>query len=233
MNVLDRLARLGPGALTDHELLSTVLGEGCGSEAWLSGAGGFRGLALLPWDRLVSLTEVGGTLGAARLSAAMEVGRRALRSRERRPRLTTPAEVYRYLVPELGALRREVFHVLSFNVRQVLLSDARVAIGSAEHCSVDPREVYAEALSVRAHGVILAHNHPSGSRDPSADDWSLNEELRAGFQILGIRLLDHLIVGDEGFTSLMLEARQMKIAVPDGRRPGVARPGRPQSPHGD
>jgi DNA repair protein RadC len=211
-----RLERLGAGALTDAELLGIVLHEGrlSAMENLLAASGGFRALAVLPWDQLCAAPSLLGAGGASRLLCAIELGRRTLQMVERRPRLRSPVEVHRYLRPVLGALRREVFHVLSFNVRQVLVSDVRVAEGAIDSCALDPREVYASAVAARASGVILAHNHPSGSPEPSDDDRRLNEQLEKGLRLLGIRLIDHLVVGDCGFTSLMRSGAQMKIPTP-------------------
>ncbi|XXF79821.1 DNA repair protein RadC [Myxococcaceae bacterium GXIMD 01537] len=199
----ERLFRLGASALTDPELLGVVLGPGARTrrltEALLEGRGGLKGL--YQRDPL----ELCGQLGpprVARLLAALELGRRARRATEKRPRLRDPRDIYRYLEPTLGALRREVFHVLSFNARNTLLHDARVAEGTPNTCPVDPREVFAAALGARATAVVLAHNHPSGDPEPSAQDVSLTARLCAAGRLLGIHVLDHVVVGDAGFVSM-------------------------------
>src|SRR5262249_54814848 len=140
---------------------------------------------------------------AALVLAALELGRRAQRTTERRPRLRTPAEIYRHVLPTLGALRREVFHVLCFNCRNVLLHEASVGHGTVNTCPVDPREVFAPAVSARASAIVVAHNHPSGDPEPSALDVTLTKQLADGALLLGIKLLDHVIVGDNSYVSLM------------------------------
>src|SRR5262249_14645730 len=102
----------------------------------------------------------------------------------------------------LLGLRREVFHVLCFNSRNVLLSDVRVAEGTLDHCLVDPREVFSAALWARATAIVLAHNHPSGDPEPSGLDLELTAQLVEGGRILGIKVLDHIVVGDSNYTSL-------------------------------
>jgi DNA repair protein RadC len=94
-----------------------------------------------------------------------------------------------------------VFHVLSFNMRNVLLADARVAVGTVDSCPVDPREVFRAALASRATCVVLAHNHPSGDPEPSSLDVKLTARLVSGAELMGIRVLDHLVVGDGSYVS--------------------------------
>lgn len=112
-------------------------------------------------------------------------------------------EIDAYLRPQLAVLRREVFHVLCFNSRNVLLRDARVAEGTMNLCPVDPREVFAAALAARATAIVIAHNHPSGDPQPSTQDIALTRQLADGARILGLRLLDHLVVGETGFVSML------------------------------
>ncbi|MFP2933731.1 RadC family protein, partial [Pyxidicoccus sp. 3LG] len=133
----------------------------------------------------------------------LELGRRAQRSVERRPRLRTPKEIHAYLAPALGTLRREVFHVLCFNARNVLVHDARVAEGTMNACPVDPREVFAAALTARATAIVLAHNHPSGDPEPSVQDMGLTRHLISAAQLLNIKVLDHVVVGDGSYVSMV------------------------------
>lgn len=202
----ERLFKLGASALTDPELLSVLLGTGARAhglaEELLCRSGGLK--ALLLKDPLELSMHPGlGPARTAQVFAALELGRRAQRTTERRPRLRTPREISGYLFPVLSALRREVFHVLCFNPRNVLLADVRVAEGTMNTCPVDPREVYAAALSTRASAIVLAHNHPSGDPEPSAQDLQLTLQLVEAGRLLGIKVLDHLVMGDGAYVSLM------------------------------
>jgi DNA repair protein RadC len=202
----ERLFKLGASALTDPELLSMLLGMGARAhelaEGILSRSGGLKPLLLM--DPLELSAQPGlGPVRTAQVLAALELGRRAQRTTERRPKLRTPKEIHGYLFPILSALRREVFHVLCFNPRNVLLADVRVAEGTMNTCPVDPREVYAAALTTRASAIVLAHNHPSGDPEPSVQDLSLTVQLADAGRLLGIKVLDHLIVGDGAYVSLM------------------------------
>lgn len=204
----ERLLRLGAPALGDSELLAVLLGGGARgrparelARELLAASGGLRALLLLDPSELCALPGV-GPARAGQVLAALELCRRAQRATERRPRLRTPSEIHRYLRPMLGLLRREVFHVLAFNARNMLLRDVRIAEGTANNCPVDPREVFGPALAVRATAIVLAHNHPSGDPEPSEDDVDLTLRLAEGGRVLGVRVLDHLVVGDQGFVSL-------------------------------
>ena len=210
-----RLLRWGGNILTDAELLSVLFSE---HEAALpaglmTGAletnGGLKSLFLAEPRHLCGRTGLGRRRGTV-LLAAMELGRRSQNLKEFRPRLRTPRDIFRYLAPQFRGLRKEVFHVLCLNSRNVLIHDARIAEGSVNSCPVDPREVFAAAISARATAVVLAHNHPSGDPTPSQLDIQLTHQLAQGGRILGISVLDHLVLGDSGYTS-MLESGELSL----------------------
>jgi DNA repair protein RadC len=215
----ERLFRLGVEALTDQELLGLLWTEGARNAGLKDAVEGVArdGLkALAQEDPRVLRTRRGvGPVRTARLLAALELGRRVQRTPEKRPRLRTPKEVHAYLAPTLGALRREVFHVLCFNPRNVLVHDARVAEGTLSACPVDPREVFAAVLSSRATAIVLAHNHPSGDPEPSVQDVGLTEHLARAAGMLGVKLLDHVVVGDGAYVSLLERG-----ILPDSEREG-------------
>ncbi|NOJ97369.1 DNA repair protein RadC [Corallococcus sp. CA049B] len=216
----ERLFRLGAEALTDLELLGLLWTEGLGDAADGVAKGGLK--ALVQEDPRVLCARRGvGPARTSRLLAALELGRRAQRSAEKRPRLRNPKEVHAYLAPTLGALRREVFHVLCFNPRNVLVQDARVAEGTLSACPVDPREVFAAVLASRATAIVFAHNHPSGDPEPSVQDVGLTEHLARAAGILGVKLLDHVVVGDGAFVS-MLERGILPDSEREGRRKCVS-----------
>jgi DNA repair protein RadC len=213
-----RLNRLGPEALTDGELLESLLGDASDSSAraeeLLNRVGGLRGLGRLdgPALALLGIDEAASAL----VACAFELGRRALHAPEQRPRLRAPGEIYQHLRPALAFLRREVFHVLCFNAHNVLLRDVRVAQGTMNACPVDPREVFSAALAAQATALVLAHNHPSGDPSPSSLDIELTRQLESGARLLGLRLLDHLIVAESGYTSLRERGLLLSMSMCDG-----------------
>ena len=192
----ERLARLGAAALSDVELLCVVAGRKLETSAL---APGLRAIAQ---EEPSALQAMLGDAAPA-IVAAIELGRRLQGSSERRPRLKTPREIYAYLSPLLAAQRREQFHVLCLNSRNVLLRDVKVAEGTVNACPVDPREVFAPALEARATAIVLAHNHPSGDPEPSSSDLVLTRQLVEGGRVLGIGVLDHVVFGDGGYVSML------------------------------
>jgi DNA repair protein RadC len=210
--------------LHDAELLAVLLGTGIRgrrvdqlAQGLLKESGGLR--ALLREEPVELARRPGiGPARAAQVAAALELGRRAQHPGEPRPRLHTAGDVYRYLAPTLAALRREVFHVLCLSPRNVLLKDVRVAEGTVNVCPVDPREVFAPALAARATALVVAHNHPSGDPEPSSHDIALTRQLSEGAAILGMQLLDHVVVGDGAYVSL-LERRLISPEVRRGTKP--------------
>lgn len=181
----ERLLRLGAAALLDEEL-AQLLGCGEAPASWRTAT----------QTSPVALVRKLGETKAARLLAAVEVGRRSLEAGEKRPKLLNSEEVYLHLRPRLSGLGHEVFHVLCLNARNELLHDVRVATGTVSSCPVDPREVFSAAIASRAAAIVLAHNHPSGDPTPSQEDVQLTEQLRAAGELLCIKVLDHVVIGD-------------------------------------
>jgi DNA repair protein RadC len=192
----ERLVRLGAAALSDAELLCVVVGRKLETSAL---APGLRAIA--QEEPSVLQSALGDA--APSILAAIELGRRLQSSNERRPRLKTPKDIYLYLSPLLAAQRREQFHVLCLNSRNVLLRDVKIAEGTVNACPVDPREVFAPALETRATAIVLAHNHPSGDPEPSTADVALTQRLIEGGRVLGIGILDHVVFGDGGYVSML------------------------------
>lgn len=143
---------------------------------------------------------------AQRLAAALELGRRASMQQAR---LALPIrggeDVYRYLAPRLAHLPCEVFYALYLDTKGRLLFEAEVSRGTLSSSLVHPREVFAPALSRRAAAVLVAHNHPSGDPQPSADDRTTTRRLQRAGRLLGVELVDHLVIGAGGFLSFMEE----------------------------
>ena len=205
----EKLGRLGAASLGDNELLALVLGSGtrrAGALALanlvLEAAGGLHGLAALGSGDLQRIPGV-GEAKAAQVLAAVELGRRTLlRQPAGRPQFLTPAEVARYLLPEFGARPVEQFGVVLLDTKHRLIRTTVLTVGTLDRSVVHPREVFREAASARAAGIVLFHNHPSGDPAPSADDLSLTRRLAAAGELMGIDVLDHVILTATRFVSL-------------------------------
>ena len=138
---------------------------------------------------------------AAQIVATFELGRRFFASDEESPVLRGPEDIYAHTA-DMAKLRREQFRGLYLDNRQRLVADEIISIGTLTSAILHPREVFRPALSHRAVSVILVHNHPSGDSSPSVEDVEMTRQLAEAGKILGIELLDHVIVGTEGWFSM-------------------------------
>lgn len=197
-----RLLRMGARVLSNAELVGLLLG---GDELTRASNLVDRGLKALLAESPESLIEERQLAPeeAARILAAGELARRMHTVAEERPRLQTPQGIYEWARKQLIGTRREEFHVLCLNSRNLLLRHVCVAVGSIDQCHVDPREVLAPAIAARATGIVLLHNHPSGDPEPSVQDVALTRQLREGARLLCLRLLDHIVIGDAGYVSML------------------------------
>jgi DNA repair protein RadC len=116
---------------------------------------------------------------------------------ERQGSIGNPTDANDFLRMRLGALAHEEFHVLWLDNRHRIIDCQKLFTGTVDGASVHPREVVRAALSVNACAAILAHNHPSGVAEPSAADRAITSELRDALQLIGVRILDHIVVGAE------------------------------------
>ena len=201
----ERLARAGPAALSDSELLAVLLCHGCRGEdvvalggRVLSEAGSLSGLArwrLGDFRRLRGL----GPVKALQLVAAIELSRRLLLSPHgEAPLLDQPVQVRDYLLPLATGLEVEKFWVLCLNRRHRLLRRVELPSGPAHATLAHPREVFGLAVREGASAIVCAHNHPSGDPAPSAPDVQVTRLLRDSGRTLDIALLDHVILGRAG-----------------------------------
>jgi DNA repair protein RadC len=214
MTAHEKLFAQGVEALSDSELLAVLLFPRKNAsmidlaQHLIDAGGGLRSLfAEDPHELCAQLSPK----RAAPVLAALELGRRVMRATDNRIRLKNPEAIYDYLRPTLSLMRREVFHVLCLSARGVLLRDVRVAEGTTDVCPVDAREVFAPALAARATTIVLAHNHPSGDPEPSPSDLSMTHHLCVAAPLLGLKVADHIIVGDNRYTS-MLSRGQLPIS---------------------
>lgn len=196
----EKLLAHGAGALSDAELLAVLLGSGTrGKDAvalgreLLTGAGGIA--ALLASSQPPVACGL-GPVKRARLAVALELARRALAENlQRGPALANPRDSGDFLRARLRHLPYEVFACLYLDNRHRVLGFEELFRGTVDGASVHPREVVRACLHRNAAAVIFAHNHPSGVAEPSAADRAITRELRDALQLVGVRVLDHLVVG--------------------------------------
>ncbi len=205
----ERLLAHGVGALADTELLALVLGCGNSGASALElarrltvEAGGLRKLARRTLAEWQAEPGIGEALGA-RLAAVFEISRRIrMRPPRRGHPVRHPQQMASYLGARLADAQVESFGVLLLDARNRLLADDVLSQGGWSASVVRPREVFRRALLAGAPALILYHNHPSGDPAPSREDIQITRQLVDAGQLLGIKVLDHLIVGVEGYASL-------------------------------
>ena len=216
---LGRVQARGAGALTTTELLSLLITPATGrrgkkedpataldtAAAVLSRLGSLRALAALTPKELMDQHDL-SPASAARMCAIAELARRFTEEDVRLAETLSGAEeAYRFLKPRLRDLPHEVFSVIFLNQKHGVLAYRELFRGSIHASSVHPREVVKEVLKENAAAVILAHNHPSGHVSPSPDDLRLTEDMKALLCHLDVRVVDHLIVGGNGYFSFARE----------------------------
>lgn len=201
-----RLFTHGVSALSDADLVTLLFGTGSrGCPA------GELAAALLAGRTLGQLSERGwqdlcgqrgiGPMRAAQILAGFELGRRALQGDDERGIVRGPEDIHAASA-DIREARKEHFLTFYLNARHQVIQRETVSIGSLNASIVHPREVFEPAVRTSSAAVILVHNHPSGATDPSDDDLALTRRLVQVGELLGIAVLDHIIVGRFGFTSL-------------------------------
>ena len=197
----EKLLARGCDVLSDAELIAVLLGSGVPgidaialARALLNDSGGLAALLGAPAQN-VQRRGI-GPAKRARLIAALELARRALGEQLRElPALGNPRDSGDYLRARLRDLPYEVFACLFLDNRHRVLAFEELFRGTVDGASVHPREVVRACLRHNARAVIFAHNHPSGVAEPSAADRSITRELRDALKLVGVRVLDHLVIG--------------------------------------
>ena len=197
----EKLLARGPGALSDAELLALLLRTGLpGKNALQMGQelldqfGGVAGLLHTGADALKSIKGL-GPAKRAEIVAVLELARRALTAQlKQQTLLASPEAVRDYLQLQLGSRPYEVFAVMFLDSQHRLIVLEELFRGTLSQTSVYPREVVVRALALNAASVVLAHNHPSGSAQPSRADEALTQTLKAALGLVDVRVLDHFVV---------------------------------------
>jgi DNA repair protein RadC len=205
----EKLLAKGAHALSDQELLAVLLGKGSARmdvmtlAAKLSRVVDEKGLGV----RIDDLTGFDG-VGEAKatlLLAAIEFARRRIKPEGLK--ISTPSDVLP-LLQHFSDRKQEHFLAVSINGANEVLHVRVVSIGLIDRSPVHPREVFADALTDRASGIIVAHNHPTGGLEPSPSDIEITKQLKAAGIVIGITLLDHIIFNRTGYFSF-IEAGQL------------------------
>ena len=202
MRPREKMLALGPRALTDAELLALVLRTGTRGTHVLALAHlllerfeGLSGLLGASLNEVQAVRGMGGSAKRSQLAAIMELARRAMQERlAQRRAFESPQAVVQFLQMHLAHNQHEVFAIMFLDAQHRLLHFQEMFQGTLSQATVYPREVVKRALEVGAAAVVLAHNHPSGSVEPSRADERLTLSLQSALQLVDVRVLDHIIV---------------------------------------
>ena len=206
----EKMFKYGPSGLTNNELLALIISNGTKKESAMALAGrvlsmeseGLRWILNCQPEEFKKINGIGDAT-ACRICAAVEFGRRmAALPQNRRVKLDQAVTAAEYFMEDMRHLHSEILSVAMINSKGEIIGKETVAKGGLYYANTQPREIFANAVRKGAYGIIIAHNHPSGDPTPSTDDLSITEQIRAAGQLLGIRLIDHIIIGDGVYISL-------------------------------
>lgn len=203
----------GKTALSDSELLAIILGSGNQEDSAVELARKILASVNNNWQELSRLSVKDlmkfkgiGEAKAIAIATALEIGRRkAAQDVPEKTSVVGAQEAYKILLPHLSDLRTEEFWALFLNQRNHLVYTAQISKGGIASTLVDIRVLFKIALEHMATAVIVAHNHPTGNLKPSEADIRLTKSIQSAGDLLNIKLLDHLIIVDQGFMSFREE----------------------------
>jgi DNA repair protein RadC len=208
----EKLIKQGTDKLSDTELLAIIIRTG----EWHSGDSAidlarkliirFGNLRNLDSASISELSQIKGIgiLKAAEIKAALEIGKRLLKQKaESKKKIESTEDVINYYAPYLRDLKKEVFKVMLLDGGNKLINDLTISEGGLNSSTVDPKVVLKEAVKESASALIFVHNHPSGESDLTDDDIKITNCLVQSCELVGLRVLDHIIIGNDNYTSFL------------------------------
>ncbi len=212
----ERCVRMGPGTLSDEELLAIIIRTGSRGRNSLETARQILALSY-PEDGIVGLGHLSlqelkrvegvGTVKGIQLQCIGELSKR-ISKRDAISRIrdfSMPEAVVNYYMEEMRHMEQEQIYAMYLDSKHRLIKDMLLSKGTANMTVLSPREVFIEAVRCRAAGLILVHNHPSGDPTPSREDCLLTQRILAAGNLMGIHLVDHVVIGDHAYCSFKRE----------------------------
>ncbi|OHC03806.1 MAG: hypothetical protein A3G17_03115 [Planctomycetes bacterium RIFCSPLOWO2_12_FULL_50_35] len=205
----ERLIAMGEESLSDAELLGIIIRDGTPDASAVDLArkilfkyGDFKSLATKTTGELAMIKGI-GPAKAAQVKAAMAIARRfAAIPLTSGKRVGSSEDIFNHLHERLRDRRQETFLLLLLDSKNRIIKDLQISVGSLSSSMVHPREVFAPAIRESAASVIFVHNHPSGDPTPSQEDLEITNRLREVSNVVGIKVLDHVIIGAGRYVSL-------------------------------
>ncbi len=207
----EKCENLGPECLTDAELLAIIIRTGCKGKQSVelandiiskSGNDGILGICKIDIIELLEIKGI-GKVKALQIKCIGELSKRISRSVvDKKLIFNNPQIIAEYYMEECRHKEREELKVIMLNSKSAYLGDINVSVGTVNSSFASPREIYLEALKYKAVTIILLHNHPSGDPNPSRKDIESTRNISIAGEIIGIKLIDHIIIGDNRYISL-------------------------------
>ena len=216
----ERLVKHGVDCLTDAELLGIILVKGYQGKTsvelakdLLSETKSLRKLDSLSYPEMSSVKGI-GLAKFAQIKAALEIGKRLLReTNSSKKKIHNALDLVNYYGPCMRDLKKEKFKVIMLDVKNKIIKDIDISVGSLTESIVHPREVLKEIIKESAASVIFLHNHPSGESNPSKNDIDVTERLVSACELVGVKVLDHIILGEDDYFSFAQEGLLKKVGV--------------------
>lgn len=200
----EKLREYGVQSLSNAELIAIIIRMGFGSDTAIDLANkilsidssGIKFLSHATIEELTSIKGI-GSCKAAQIQASIELGKRIARDRgEEKIKIDSPLVLVDLLMEEMRYLKKEYFKIAVLDTKNQIISIDNISIGNLNASIVHPREVFNIAIKKSANSIILIHNHPSGDPTPSREDINITHRLIEVGEIVGIKVLDHIIIGD-------------------------------------
>jgi DNA repair protein RadC len=207
----ERLLKFGADKLSDTELLAILLRVGSSGKSAVDMArelinefGTFRNIDL---KGFAELKRKGlGIAKIAQIKAAIEIGKRFLKEKSlTKIKVKTSKDIVDYFAPYLRDMKKEIFKLVLLDGKNKIIKDVTISEGTLTKSIVHPREVIKEAVVESSAALILIHNHPSGNPQPSQDDIEITNRIISVCELVGIKVLDHIIIGDNNYFSFYNE----------------------------
>ncbi|KPU42249.1 hypothetical protein OXPF_40330 [Oxobacter pfennigii] len=205
----ERMAKYGPEALSNTELLAIILRSGTKNDSAMNLASkilknehGLKFLYDSSFEELQSIKGI-GIAKASQIKASLELGRRFKSFKDMDPiYIKTPEDAADLVMEDMRYLKKEFLKIILLNTKNMVINVKSISIGSLNSSIVHPREIFVEAIKASSASVIICHNHPSGDPSPSQEDINITRRVFEAGKIIGIELVDHIIIGDGKYISL-------------------------------
>ncbi|AFS78020.1 DNA repair protein RadC [Gottschalkia acidurici 9a] len=199
----EKLVNHGAMSLSNSELIAVIIRTGSRDHSVIELANqllstredGIASLADSSIEEIIRVKGI-GNCKAAQILAAVELGKRIVLSEAKnKKKITSPLDIVDFFMADMQYLKREHFKIVMLDTKNHIIGVEEISVGNLNSSIVHPREVYKQAIKRSSASIILVHNHPSGDPTPSKEDINITRRLMESGEILGIRVLDHIVIG--------------------------------------